>query len=767
VRRLHDPAPWIAFVLLLGAVLFPALLLGRVVAPDVTLKNVPPWRVQWGPTPLPPARALAAATELGPRLHVIARDRFAAAVWNPWIGGGRPGWLASAREGGTPLVVTAAMLAAPGRAWTALVALQLALAFAGTVLVLRRLGVTGWPAATGAVAYALSGAAASHWLDWQGSAMALGPFVLLPALGAGSTWRRRCAAWAAALAGLLACGPPALPFIAFAAALALVGDRRLRPRATVGSVALAVLLALAVLAPRVALERHAGEPDAPPVSVTLPGPAAPLAAALVPTPPEPADPSGASPAVDASAAAFLGLPTLLLAAVGCWRSSARTRGVLLAVAGVSLLACLATEDVLARLAIAVRPFGPLALAIALLAGLGAAAITKQVPRPAAPVVGMLLAAALLVRLLPPAVAALPFGAAAEARPTAALPAEVGADGGRVLALLDAFPPDVGAGLGLADVRASSLAGEPRYRALLGIRDGVALTASRALDPRMARLGARWLLEPLPLRIVSGALFAAIEAGEAHRRPSLLEGTAVYEILAPDRVTRVGLPAEFGRPAQLVVATADRTERLLPDPALAEETERWWWFALPPGWPGGPTTIEIARGDADWPERLPLVADRSGVRLFGEASGVRVWRSERASAPAFLAAGTDPETAALPIDPRVVGLPTAVASDGAAPRTGSGRVTLGRVDPAALDVEVEVAAPALLVLQVKHRPGLWRLSVDAEPVDAVRVDGVWTGVALAPGRHLVRARARLPLGAWLLAATALFVIPALGAGRRGR
>jgi hypothetical protein len=226
-----------------------------------------------------------------------------------------------------------------------------------------------------------------------------------------------------------------------------------------------------------------------------------------------------------------------------------------------------------------------------------------------------------------------------------------------------------------------------------------------------------------------------------------------------------LPSELGRPAQLVVATGNRTERLFPDPALAEETERWWWFALPPGWPGGPTTIEIGRGGVDWPERLPLVADRSGVRLFGEASGVRVWRSEHASDPAFLAAGTVPEGGAPPIDPRVVSLPTAVGSDGAPPRTGTGRVTLKRVDPAALDIEVEAAEPAVLVLQVKYRPGLWRLRVDGREADAMRVDGVWTGVALDPGRHVVRARARLPLGLWLLAAAALFAIPMLGAGRR--
>jgi hypothetical protein len=55
MRRAVDPAAWLALVLLLGAVLFPALFLGRVVAPETTLKNVPPWRLQWGPAPSPQA----------------------------------------------------------------------------------------------------------------------------------------------------------------------------------------------------------------------------------------------------------------------------------------------------------------------------------------------------------------------------------------------------------------------------------------------------------------------------------------------------------------------------------------------------------------------------------------------------------------------------------------------------------------------------------------------------------------------------------------
>lgn len=768
MRRTVEPAAWIGLLLLLAAVLFPALLLGRVVAPDVTLKNVPPWRVQWGPTPAPPARALDAATRLGPRLRVIAREGIRAAIWDPWIGGGRPGWLASAREGGTPLVVAAGFLARPEWAWTALVGLQLAVAFAGVVLVLGRLEVVGWPATVGGIAYALSGAVTGHWLDWQGSAMAIGPLALLPALGGPVRWRTRAAAWAAVLILVLLCGSPALAFVAFALVVALLRSWPRRVVAEAAAIALALALSLAALAPRLVLDRHSAEPDAPAAARVAPGPGT-TAGALVTAPaPQLADPALRDPAEGNRALAFVGLPALLLAAVGAWLAPGRMRGVLVAVALVSLLACLLPGPLLARVGMVERPFGTLALATALLAGLGVAALSARCPRPAVPLLGTLLGVLLLVRLLPVAVAGVPFGAPAEARPSVSLPAEVNDREGRVLPLLDALPPDVGASLALADLRASSFTGEPRYRTLLGSREGRTVAVSRALDPRTARLGARWLLEPLPLRVVSGALYSGIVAGEARHRPSMLGSTVLYEVTAPDRVCRVGLPSTVGRPSQLVLATTGRTERLHRDPALAGESDQWSWFEVPEGWPAGPAVLEIERGHGvEWPDRLPLVADRSGLHLVSEESGVRIWRWDRAPGPAFLAHALVAEDGPLPADPHAVAVPAAHAGYPVGRPEPTDRTELTRVVPAGLDVRVNCAGACVLVLQIKYRPGLWRLTVDGEPAAPLRADGVWTGVALGPGNHVVRARASLPLASWLLAALALLAIPALVAGRRPR
>ncbi|HVN32813.1 MAG TPA: hypothetical protein VMT45_12595, partial [Thermoanaerobaculaceae bacterium] len=105
---------------ILLTLLYPALFLGYRVAPEASLKSAPPWRELSGPVPEPSHEVFEAATELGPRLASIAREPLHAALWNPWIGGGRPGWLVSAEEGGAPLVLVSAAIARHGWAWTAL-----------------------------------------------------------------------------------------------------------------------------------------------------------------------------------------------------------------------------------------------------------------------------------------------------------------------------------------------------------------------------------------------------------------------------------------------------------------------------------------------------------------------------------------------------------------------------------------------------------------------------------------------------------------------
>ncbi len=155
MHRRGQNVPLLVLVILLLTLLYPALFLGYRVAPEASLKGEAPWRAQMGPYPNPSALAVEAATHLGPRLASVAREGTAVALWNPWIGGGRPGWLASPAEGGAPLPLLAGLLARQGWPWTALIAVEIALALAASFWALRALALGAWPAAIGATAYAL------------------------------------------------------------------------------------------------------------------------------------------------------------------------------------------------------------------------------------------------------------------------------------------------------------------------------------------------------------------------------------------------------------------------------------------------------------------------------------------------------------------------------------------------------------------------------------------------------------------------------------
>ena len=202
VRTRSSAAAWVVLVAVLVGVLYPALAMNRVVAPEASLRGQAPWRSQWGPFPSPAEEQVRAATEMGTRLSLLERDLVGLAVWNPWVGGGRPGWLASAREGGRAAAAARGPAGTPGHGWTGLLALQVTAAFLSCFWMLRRLELEPWPAAIGAMCYALAGPVASHWLDWQGSALALGPLAIAVAAGVRRGLAPDLARWALVLAVL-------------------------------------------------------------------------------------------------------------------------------------------------------------------------------------------------------------------------------------------------------------------------------------------------------------------------------------------------------------------------------------------------------------------------------------------------------------------------------------------------------------------------------------------------------------------------------------
>ena len=756
--------PLLVVIGLLLTLLYPALFLDYRLAPEASLKSEPPWRVQWGPYPNPSPLAVEAATGLGPRLASIARDGLRVALWNPWIGGGRPGWLSSPAEGGAPLPLVAGLLARHGWTWTALLALEVALAFASAWWVLSLLGTGAWPAAVGATAYALSGPVVGQWLGWQGSALALGPLALVPVVAPLHRARHRAAAWIAVLLLLAASGAPAVPFIALAAALTIFSRPLLHRPARWGAPLAAAAVVLALAVPTLWLERSGGETGTPTPALQPAPPAAGLKALVAP-PPLPGS-ARAEPAVDSPA--YLGVVTLLLALVGVVRLPPRARGFWLGAFAVSATLATVPGALLARAGIPQRPLGVMALATAVLAAFGAQLLLEKVRSVEwQRVVGFAVWVLVVAALAPPAARRLPFAPEEEAGLPSPIPTGPQTATARIVGLLGMLPPDIGATLGLADVRAASFPREQRYAALLGAGRGGELSVSRALDPRTARLSARWLLEPLPLRVVSGELFAHVEQVELQpQHGRSLDGLRRFGTVVPPGACRLGVPAAAA-PGALWLEYPGHRSQLEPDGALAAESDAWRWFAMPPGWPPGPATLAMPPGPSEGSAQI-VAWDVSGLRLAREERGVRVWEWDLARPLAFVATAVQAENGDTPAQGTAVIVPTERLR-ALRPLVGASgsRVQVVTSAPARLEVKVEAPQAALLVIQVKHRPALWRAAVNGKRVATERVDYVWTGVPVPAGATRVVLRARLPLAVWLPACAGLIALVALAWPRRER
>lgn len=764
--------PLLVAVLLLFALLYPALVLDHRVAPEASLKSAPPWRELWGPYPAPSANALQAATRLGPRLASAARGGLGVAIWNPWIGGGRPGWLASAEAGGAPLPLLAALSARPGWTWTALVALELLAALLGAGCVLRWLGLGWWPAAVGATAYALSGAVAGCWLDWRGSALALGPIALIPVVAPLSRPRARLAAWTVVLIVLVASGSSAIQFVALAGAVMALLERPQETARAWLALAGAAVLALMVSAPRLWLEAAGQESGAPLLVEQASPPVRGVGEFVVPA--RSGDLASTHAAESLAApiprqTAYLGLVTLALAAMGAVLAPSRPRGFWLGVTGACLVVALLPGAVLARAGVVDRPFGVLALAVAVLAAYGVQGLAGMVPSArGAAAVCALVWLILAVAMIPAAASRLPFVAADEAELAPPIPAEPGGPDVRVLGLLGTLPPDVSATLGLADVRATSFRGEPRYAAALGATRGGDIPVSRALDPRIAMLGARLLLEPVSLNVISGEVFSRIEPAELAPSPED-GGAAIHRFRAevPPGACRIGIPSSRTPPSLVSLESQKRSAALAPDPALATESAAWQWFAIPAGWPPGEATLTVQSAEVVAAVKLPVAWDTSGLRLSSEHLGIRVWEWSSAPPMVSLAYGVRPESAGAPPDRWTVAVPDGrlAAMQPLAEGSRSASVRTLSVAPSRIEARVEARKPALLVVQVKYRPALWRATVNGASAAVERCNQVWTGFRVPAGGSRVVVEARVSPWAWSVAGLALAAIALVAVPRR--
>ncbi len=762
MRERSAVVPLLLLLMLLLTLFYPALFLGDVVAPEAGMRDVPPWRGAWGPYPRPSAPAVQAATHLGPRLAVMSRDGAAAAVWNPWIGGGRAGWLGSAGEGGAPLPLVAAFTARAPYTWTALVALQAGLGLLLCWWALRRLGRSPWAAGAGALAYALSGAVTGHWLDWQGSAFALGPAALALAMSPRTGSRRWLGAGGITVALLLLAGLPALQFLLVAAAAAVVLQSPGAPLRRAAAATAAAVLGLAVILPRLWLFLAAAEPGAGP-GLPRPAPGLPgIGALLVPSPT-----AGAAGAATAGHAlgglagattpdGYLGAVVLVLAGLGLVGEKLRSRllwGGILAAATVLSVAPLPDVPPLP-----VRPLGAMALAAAVLAAAGVDLLGRRAGHRAA--VGAVAALLLFFDLFPAAAQRLPYAAPRQEKLPRPFTAEILARGARIAALGATLPPDLGATLALADVRAASLEREPRYAAALALSDQGTITFARVLDPVLPRLGTRFFLEPLPLRVVSGTLFSS--ATFATALPAPAHGRWALALDVPPGPTRIALPTGESRPGPVTLRLpGTRVHPLEPDPALASESDDWTWYAVPADWPAGAAILDVPR--AQRPDRpLAILWDTSGLRLHAEIQGARIWRSDRARPAAFLARAVASGDAGgiESREPDTVAVADRSVSAGVLERRPGDRLRALALYADRLELEVEAGGPRLAVAQVKYRPALWRATVDGTPVRTVAVDGLWTGIPVPGGPVHVTLAAVVPAWTWGIGLTALLALVTL-------
>ncbi|MCX7894711.1 MAG: hypothetical protein N2447_01990 [Thermoanaerobaculum sp.] len=685
-----------ALLVILFVVFYPALFLDRVLAPQAALWSEPPWSHLGGPNPAAMDHTRHWAVSVAPRLALLARWGTETMLWNPFMGGGRVGWLALGADGYTPFTVLAVVLAPPTHHWLALACLTLGVAFAGCFF-LARSAVGPAAAVIAATVYALSGPVISQWPAVPGTVAALAPWLLLVALRA-PQWHALGPA-AALVAAMVVGGGFGLSWVAVLPALVVIREKgRWRAFAWVLA-ALAAGLALAL--PSLFLAFFAGEApgfwwfsgrSAPSFSwwdlVRLPDPGSPGAGATL----------------------FTGWPAVILAGLGLAAPFAlRTLAGLLAAAGA--FATFALGAWVPFLA-AFPPTSFLSLGLALLAGGGVQWLLAPVqPRLHWPLTSAL-AYLILWRLLPAASLWLPW----ESRERITLswdpPAPLARGFDWSLPLVTLLPPDSAALVGLGDIRARSFAGEPVFRRLLSPGMDGSVHFSRITDPVLPQLGVRWAVEPKQLWLVSGELFARLVLREAEA------AAGTYAVLVPPQATRLGIKMPTA-PVLVRLLQGQQSWVLTRDQALAGEADGWWWWKVPKEVQGGPAGLVTDPQTLRQHPRLSLAWDCSGWDLVEESQDVRLWE-QRWVRP--LAAWAEPTAEAKP--PQVL-----------------------RQQPQRLEVSVETAQPRQLVLRVKFRPQILQATVDGAAVPLQAHHFPWSTLTVPPGVHRVCLRFALPLWVW--------------------
>ncbi len=372
---------------------------------------------------------------------------------------------------------------------------------------------------------------------------------------------------------------------------------------------------------------------------------------------------------------------------------------------------------------------------------------------------------------------------------------------RVAPLQDTLWPDTATAFGIEDLR-SQFASTTSYRRWLQAVDpqvwghfGRLLRLNAATvdytHPYLDALGARYVLEPPGLRLVEYALgqhTIEVEPRTGLLRPLRPGDTVVQGLELPAGCSRIGVtaavpgtgPAEGILRATLVdeVADAQAGQWNLIVGDLADDGIAWldlpaglpegrrYRLTLRPLGPGTPVSLRTTPTAGSLAGRLlfrgrvvsadlGLSFDTSGYVLAAEHADLRIWENRRAT-PRFhpvrrLVPGNldtllnaDPP---LDLNRQAVVAPEDAARLGPAltapPAGARERVLLAGWSPTDYRLEVDLAAPAVLVSSLQVTARLWRITVDGRRCRPVLVNGLFVGLPLDTGRHEVRLTARLP------------------------
>jgi hypothetical protein len=258
-------------------VFFPVLFYGRVISPVDTLLTDEPWRSTRNPAQVTNPDLEPAAAEVLPLYITAQRDGLASAIWSPYTAAGGPG-TASWRNGLlSPFVLPFLPWLEPALLFNGMVLAKLVAAFAGTALLLRRLGAGEAASALGGTAFALSGSLSAHWLWPPSATMAVLPLLLWAAdrtaTGPPRLLLTRMVVCSLVWLALLSGGAREETIVAVTVSILWAVVRaRARPGRVLAAVA-GLPLALAVLAPALALSMGTATASHPAVARTL-GPSA-------------------------------------------------------------------------------------------------------------------------------------------------------------------------------------------------------------------------------------------------------------------------------------------------------------------------------------------------------------------------------------------------------------------------------------------------------------------------------------------------------------